>query len=42
MTALLLLSLSTILAILYAWSALRGEERRQEWRRSSRAAWIKG
>lgn len=42
MLTLTILTLSILLGIAYALVALREEERRQEWRRTSRAAWNKG
>jgi len=41
MTLFLGFSLLFVLAAAYAIKLNRGEQRRQEWRRESRAAWVK-
>lgn len=41
MISFVVLAVSLILATTYALLSSRGEERRQEWRRHSRAAWVK-
>lgn len=42
MTTLLVFTFSTILGALYFYISIRDEDRRQEWRRKSRASWSRG
>ncbi len=41
MTLFVILALSTLIGGIYAYSLWRSENRRQQWRQESRAAWVK-